>query len=963
MSNSRDSESLSRSYYSKKRNDDYYEKNYHKNKYKERSRERSSNRNTDKNRNKSHSKKSNNNLINKSSNLSVNFPKEQKTEKEILEERNRRKAKAQLLLMLDNEEKIKNEENKYKQMEQEQIKKEIEQEKNIIYDKKDDNENDPLDEFMKDFEENNKIVKQVENFDDGKKNNTINIDEINKENDSSEDDNDDEEYHQNFVEEINNVINNNPINNNSNAITIYDEDHSQYKSNINNELENYWKILKNNNEKEKELKPVDHSKMNYDYFNKNIYIESPEISKLTPEEVIEIRKSHGQILVKGTSIPKPILSFSQCGLSSTILDVLNSKKITEPFPIQMQAIPTIMSGRDVLAISETGSGKTLAYVLPMLRHVQYRINTSKILKLGRPPIALIMVPTRELAVQIYEEIRNFTRFLDIGTCCIYGGSALGAQINEMKGGTDIVVATPARFIEILCLNNGKVTNLSRITFVVLDEADRMFDLGFEPQISKIIRNIRPQKQILMFSATFPKNIQIMAKKYLKKPVEILVGLKGQAAKNIEQHIIIIKKSQSFLKLLEILEEYFDTCTIIFVDVQNDVIELWKNLFQKGFSCTLLHGQMDQEERLESLEDFKNNKKNILITTSISSRGIDIPQCGLVINFQCPNHLEDYIHRIGRTGRAGKKGIAYTFIDPDNDDLYAEDIIKVLEISNQEVPEELKDIARKYRRKLLKGEAEKFRISGYLGHGYKFNKKEKEQSDNKQKLLAISNDDNNDINEEEEIKLLNNISEKDKNKNNNNNALIIHKKSLIEQHKEKMKLMRRDPKAKQLALDVGMRAAKAALIAGKTEQEVIPIVQDAISKALANYKPNVSLSEGTQNASKIIEEWEAIDNIKKHIFSCEFDINDYPTFIKNKFSKKEFLNSICDNNDVDIIKRGVEGKELLPGHKPLHLLIKGKTQISVNNAYLEVKRAFDEAALNYFTRYGGEYISKINKFIK
>ena len=674
---------------------------------------------------------------------------------------------------------------------------------------------DPLDEYMQEFNQKNKIVKQVESFEDEYINkNTITLEEINKtleekedkENIESDQESDNSSYHEEFLNVINNTLNEdkpnkntnaninnnntkeamvlydedhyeyknnssyheefmnainntlnennadkiknvNNISNNSEAMVLYDEDHYEYKSNIsqNNELDNIWKSMKNNIDKEKDLKPVDHSKMNYDYFTKNIYIESPEITKLTQEEVIEIRKNNGSILVKGKDIPKPILDFYQCGLNTKIMEILSSKQIEKPFPIQMQAIPTIMSGRDCLGISETGSGKTLAYVLPMLRHVQSRlagiklnkggINTNYKLKNEKGPIALILVPTRELATQICEEIRSFTNILSIDTACLFGGSNLGNQINDLKRGVDIAVATPARLIELLCLSSGRITNLTRTTFVVLDEADRMFDLGFEPQISKIIRNIRPQRQIVMFSATFPRQIQLMAKKLLKKPVEILVGLKGQGAKNIEQHVEIIKKEKSFLRLLEILEKYIELCTIIFVDEQNEAIELWKQLFKKGFSCCLLYGQMDQEDRIDNLESFKKGQKNILVTTSICARGLDVPRCGLVINFRCPNHMEDYIHRIGRTGRAGRKGIAYTFIDPDEEDLYAEDIIKVMEISNQEISEELKEIARNYRRKLLRGEAEKFRISGYLGRGYQFNKLEKEKRKLEIKLLG------------------------------------------------------------------------------------------------------------------------------------------------------------------------------------------------------------------------------------
>jgi ATP-dependent RNA helicase DDX46/PRP5 len=1024
MSSSNDSNS--KSYYSKNhhhhRKEKYYRdysksksrngsKYYNRNRSREREREREESKYKKSNREirekKSHSRKPQmtNNLEKSNNNIIINKPniisQEKKTEEEIALERMKRKAKAQLLIMLDNEEKIRSEENKYKETKEEEMN--LDEEENLeekVNNNLSNNINeigiDPLDEFMSDFNQKNKIVKQVETFENEFENkNTITLEEINKtikgeeNSEKSDTEENNSSYHEEFMNAINNTLNDesnankiknvNNISNNSEAMVLYDEDHYEYKSNIsqNNELDNIWKSMKNNIDKEKDLKPVDHSKMNYDYFTKNIYIESPEITKLTQEEVIEIRKNNGSILVKGKDIPKPILDFYQCGLNTKIMEILSSKQIEKPFPIQMQAIPTIMSGRDCLGISETGSGKTLAYVLPMLRHVQSRlagiklnkggINTNYKLKNEKGPIALILVPTRELATQICEEIRSFTNILSIDTACLFGGSNLGNQINDLKRGVDIAVATPARLIELLCLSSGRITNLTRTTFVVLDEADRMFDLGFEPQISKIIRNIRPQRQIVMFSATFPRQIQLMAKKLLKKPVEILVGLKGQGAKNIEQHVEIIKKEKSFLRLLEILEKYIELCTIIFVDEQNEAIELWKQLFKKGFSCCLLYGQMDQEDRIDNLESFKKGQKNILVTTSICARGLDVPRCGLVVNFRCPNHMEDYIHRIGRTGRAGRKGIAYTFIDPDEEDLYAEDIIKVMEISNQEISEELKEIARNYRRKLLRGEAEKFRISGYLGRGYQFNKLEKEKRKLEIKLLGQQEDNNNnDINDDdiEEMKLIKDEENKEKEKKDESKALVIRKKSLIEQHKERMKLMRRDPKAKQMALDIGMKAAKAAFIAGKKEEEILKIVQDAITKGLANYKPNVSLKEGAENASKIIEEWEAVDNMKKHVFSCEFEINEYPVIIRNKLTKKEFLKQLGENEDVDIIQRGTicePGKTLLPGHKPLQLLIKGKTQFAVNRAYINIKRYFDEAALNYFTHYDADYIGKISKF--
>ena len=510
------------------------EKSRKRSKYRERSGERKDRRShSRRDREKIKSEKSNSNIIiNKPS---VNNVKEEKTQEEILLERRKRKAKAQLLIMLDNEEKLRNEENKYKEKEkeeEEQIELENNQDKLNLKEKVNNNLSndineigvDPLDVFMEDLTKNHNVVKQIENFDNPFDNkNTITLEEIQERekeengnengeeknekeknekeknengnngiNDNEEED-DDSSYHENFMNVINNALNidnkNKKKEENSTAVVMYDEDHFEYKNNLSqaNGIDNIWKMMKNNIDKEKDLKIVDHSKMNYDYFTKNLYIESPEIAKLTPEEVIEIRKTNGSILVKGKEIPKPILDFYQCGLSSKIMEVLEFKQIKKPFPIQMQAIPAIMSGRDCLGVSETGSGKTLAYVLPMLRHVQSRIAGIKLNNGGKNninyktkevngPIALILVPTRELATQICEEIRIFTNVLNIETTCLFGGSNLGNQINDLKRGVDIAVATPARLIELLCLSNGKITNLTRTTFVVIDEADRMFDL-------------------------------------------------------------------------------------------------------------------------------------------------------------------------------------------------------------------------------------------------------------------------------------------------------------------------------------------------------------------------------------------------------------------------------------------------------------------------------------------------------
>ena len=845
---------------------------------------------------------------------------------------------------------------------------------NVSDDNDNDDNDDPLDVYMKtiqkdatmqDYEIVNMIINNNTNNNDDNDvdtNKIATIDDITTNiNNDTPIENDDL-----FLSTLKSLSTDTKPNNNNNTTTkdiIYQEDTTEYINPSSSSFttpsfplstEDQWRKLKSSTERVKDLKQVNHSAIPYEPFRKNLYIESPEIANLTDHEVAVLRKTNSDIKIRGKDIPKPILTWYHCGLNTTITNILTQRQIVKPFPIQMQAIPSIMSGRDIIGIAETGSGKTLSYVLPLLRHVL----DQRPLKDNEGPIALIMVPTRELAVQIYQELRMFTKYLMLNVCCVYGGSAIGNQISELRRGCEIVVATPGRLIEILCLSNGKITNLMRVTFVVIDEADRMLDMGFEPQISRVIANIRPSRQTVMFSATFPKQIEALAKKILTKPLEIVVGQRGQSAKNITQYIEVLPKTKSFIRLIEILDEHANTSTIIFADSQSEAIELWKQLYKQGFKCLLVHGGMDQEDRIDAISQFKSEQSLILISTSICARGLDVTHCELVINFRCPNHMEDYIHRIGRTGRAGKHGTAYTFISPDDEDHLASDIMKALELSGQVVPYELSELVRKYRHKKENGETDRHRISGYLGHGYQFTQCESERRVIERKLIGSGYEDESTLDENEIQENLMKLYT-----NTNCTAMCVKhaSSSAKERNENKMKLISKDDKAKQIAIDVGMNAAKAAIIAGKNEDEILPIVQDAIAKALDNYKPSVSMSKGLENASRIIENWEEKENIKNHIYTCELDINDYPLNARIAGMKKENVKYISDVNNVDIIIKGVyiePGKKLQPGQKRLCMFIKGQQQSNVNNAYRDLKRQFDENALIYYTT-NANYLHKYN----
>lgn len=466
--------------------------------------------------------------------------------------------------------------------------------------------------------------------------------------------------------------------------------------------------------KKKEIGQVNHSKMDYQPFRKNFYSESLEISELTDEEVDELRADLDNITVKGKNAPRPIQKFAQGGFGAQIMQIINDLKFSTPSSIQSQALPAIMSGRDTIGVAKTGSGKTMAFVLPMFRHIK----DQPPLETLDGPIGMIMAPTRELAVQIHRDCKPFLKALNLRAVCAYGGAPIKDQIAELKRGAEIVVCTPGRMIDLLAANNGRVTNLRRVTYVVMDEADRMFDMGFEPQITKILMNVRPDRQTILFSATFPPKMEVMARKALKNPVEILVGGKSVVAAEITQIVEVREANTRFTRLLQLLGEMFyeddDIRCLVFVERQETADELFKELSKKNYASVSIHGGREQIDRDEAIQNFKQGIFPIMIATSVAARGLDVKQLKMVVNFDCPNHNEDYVHRCGRTGRAGNTGTAVTFVMPDQD-RFAAFLVKSLTESKQEVPENLKALAEKFNKKVEAGETKKYG-GGFGGKG-------------------------------------------------------------------------------------------------------------------------------------------------------------------------------------------------------------------------------------------------------
>eukprot|EP01088_Endostelium_zonatum_P000805 TRINITY_DN1105_c0_g1_i1.p1 TRINITY_DN1105_c0_g1~~TRINITY_DN1105_c0_g1_i1.p1 ORF type:complete len:589 (+),score=160.16 TRINITY_DN1105_c0_g1_i1:196-1962(+) len=419
-------------------------------------------------------------------------------------------------------------------------------------------------------------------------------------------------------------------------------------------------------------------------FKKNFYVPHENVEKLSPEEVDRTRRRL-EISTSGTDVPKPVTAFEEAQFPSYIMDVIKTQGFKEPTAIQAQGWPIALKGRDVVGLAETGSGKTLSFILPSIVH----INAQPTLKPGDGPIVLVLAPTRELAVQIQQVAQKFGSSSRIRNTCVYGGAPKHPQSRELQRGVEICIATPGRLIDML---ENRKTNLRRVTYLVLDEADRMLDMGFEPQIRKIISQIRPDRQTLMWSATWPREVQALANEFLSDPIRITVGAPNTACKNVSQIIDVVQEEEKGEKLSKMLTHIMDgeSKILIFCQTKRGCNQLFKNLSFDGWPCVAIHGDKPQQERDRVLHQFKNEKMPILIATDVAARGLDVKNIKYVINYDFPGTTEDYVHRIGRTGRAGTQGTAYSFFTSNNARL-AKELIGVLREAGQEIPVQLQQL--------------------------------------------------------------------------------------------------------------------------------------------------------------------------------------------------------------------------------------------------------------------------------
>ena len=358
--------------------------------------------------------------------------------------------------------------------------------------------------------------------------------------------------------------------------------------------------------------------------------------------------------------------FTSLGLCDPILKAITETGYTKPTPIQAKAIPLVLEGKDVLAAAQTGTGKTAGFTLPLLeRMVQSHKNTGT--SKGQPKRhvrALILTPTRELAAQIDENVQLYAKYLPYKSTVVFGGVNINRQINTLKQGIDILVATPGRLLD-LC--SQKVVDLSKVEVLVLDEADRMLDMGFIHDMKKVLRLVPKQRQTLLFSATFSKEIKALASGFQTDPSLVEVAAQNKTADRIEQLVHPVDKKKKKDLLVKLIKDGQWKQVLVFTRTKHGANKLCEHLEQNGISAAAIHGNKSQGARTKALANFKSNGIKVLVATDIAARGIDIDMLPHVVNFELPNVPEDYVHRIGRTGRAGREGIALSLVCVDEND--------------------------------------------------------------------------------------------------------------------------------------------------------------------------------------------------------------------------------------------------------------------------------------------------------
>nr|AZJ53459.1 VASA [Salmo caspius] len=398
--------------------------------------------------------------------------------------------------------------------------------------------------------------------------------------------------------------------------------------------------------------------------------------------------------VSGSNPPAAIMGFEEAALCESLNRNVIKSGYKKPTPVQKHGIPIIAAGRDLMACAQTGSGKTAAFLLPILQQLMVDgVAASQFSEIQEPEV-IIVAPTRELINQIYMEARKFAHGTCVRPVVVYGGISTGHTIREILKGCNVLCGTPGRLMDMI--GRGKI-GLSKLRYLVLDEADKMLDMGFEPVMRKLVASpgmpAKEDRQTLMFSATYPEDIQKLAADFLKKDYLFLaVGVVGGACSDVEQVVVQVTKFSKRDQLLEVLKTTGSERTMVFVETKRQADFIATFLCQENVNTTSIHGDREQREREQALGDFRSGKCPVLVATSVAARGLDIKDVQHIVNFDLPNNIDEYVHRIGRTGRCGNTGRAVCFFDPEVDSNLARSLVKVLSGAQQEVPKWLEEAA-------------------------------------------------------------------------------------------------------------------------------------------------------------------------------------------------------------------------------------------------------------------------------
>ncbi|KAI1793479.1 ATP-dependent RNA helicase ded-1 [Ganoderma leucocontextum] len=404
----------------------------------------------------------------------------------------------------------------------------------------------------------------------------------------------------------------------------------------------------------------------------------------------------------GAGVPEPIIAFTNPPLDPVLLENIGYARYTTPTPVQKYSIPIVAGGRDLMACAQTGSGKTGGFLFPILSAsfssgpLAPPGDQTPSVGYGRSrkayPTALILAPTRELVSQIHEEARKFCYRSWVRPAVVYGGADINQQLRQIERGCDLLSATPGRLVDLI--ERGRIS-LANIRYLVLDEADRMLDMGFEPQIRRIVQGEDmpgvQDRQTLMFSATFPRDIQVLARDFMKDYVFLSVGRVGSTSENITQRIEYVEDQDKRSVLLDVLQAHGTGLSLVFVETKRMADMLSEFLLTNNMPATSIHGDRTQRERETALQTFRTGRTPILVATAVAARGLDIPNVTHVINYDLPSDIDDYVHRIGRTGRAGNVGVATAFFNRGNRNI-VRDLLELLREANQEIPGWLDTVA-------------------------------------------------------------------------------------------------------------------------------------------------------------------------------------------------------------------------------------------------------------------------------